>query len=488
MANLVEALGDSERAEELRASIRDDDPKGESDAAAAMYYQDKLRSIAASAAMLTSDHVRELAEHVQAIVPDETRRNGWDQIASMQNALGNWKGEMQAWRNAFPLVRDLPLYNWGWSRNQWWWSNRDALSKKDKAFALEVARRTAEVCERLSKEDPDYYDPAIFLTRRLNTLAMTLYMNGDKEEATAVMKRCVMLNPSDEFTARYAAYRAGGDDDYFAPYSDFDASWSPNGKKVVFTSTRDRNSELYVADVGKGSVQRITRSLANDDQGTFRPTGKFLTFRSDRFRTAGIYRSKLNGDDCVLLVPIRDGRGYPAATGMPSYSADAKWLAMVRSADGVSRAMVANANGEDSKPVTSYTNGEATVAWAGKKLVFSASRNDQQDIFVANPDGSDERNLTPAVDGSWDADASASKDGELVVFARWREGQSDIWSVRANGSDLKQLTEGEAQDRRPRVSPNGKSIVFDRAGADGNSRLWIMNVDGTSAAPLLDRR
>lgn len=487
MANLVASLGNHDRAERLRESIRTDDPQGESDVAASMYYREKLHEIMGGSMVLSPDHARALTEYVQTIVPHDTRRRGWDQVATVQNALGNRKGEMVAWREAFPLVRDEQLFNWGWSKVLWWWSNRDVLSKKDKEFALEVARKTAAVSERLSEEDPAYYDPAIFLTRRLNTLAMALYMNDEGDEARAVIERCTSLHPSNaEFAARLEAYADEASDGYFSPYSDYDASWSPNGKKIIFTSTRDRNAELYVADLKKGSLQRITRCLASDDQATFRPTGKFIAFRSDRFETSAVYRAKLDGDDCTLLVPIRDGRGYPAASGMPSYSKDAKWLALLRDEQGSPRAMLANANGEDSKPISAHGDGEATVAWAGAQLVYSGQRDGQQDILIANADGSEERNLTPARDDSWDADASASLDGERIVFARWRNGQSDIWTVNADGSGLTQLTDGPEQDRRPRFSPNGKSIVFDRAGADGNSRLWIMKANGKSAAPLLD--
>ncbi len=487
LADCVAALGQAEKARHLRESITADDPDGSSDAAASMLLEQHMRRTFGSLAELSADPIRDLVEHVQAIKPPATRQRGWDHVARLRNAIGDRVGEMAAWRQAFPLVRDGRLFNWGWNQCLWWWSNRDVLTKKDKAFALEVARKTAEVSERLSAEDPEYYDPRLFLTRRLNVLAMTQHMNGHPGEAMRVMERCVRLAPdNDEYSARLAAYRAGAADECFQPYSDYDPAWSPDGRKILFTSTRDYNAELYVADVKTGAQRRITRSLAADDQGVFRPTGRFLAFRSDRFLTTGIYRAKLDGSGCSLLVSLRTADGQVVPAGMPSYSRDGRQLAMIAMFDGRSRAALANAAGGLATPILGATQAVATVTWADSRLLYSASQNQQQDLFIADASGAAAHNLTPADDESWDAEASADRRGKRVVFARWRDGDYDLWSVLVDGSQLTQITSGPARDRRPALSPDGKHVAFDRTDASGNSRIWVMRVDGTESRPLLD--
>ena len=486
MANRHASLGNTEKAEELLASIRADDPEGKTAVAASMYLSDKVAEVFGSAPTLTEGLIDQLISYVEQIKPVNTKHAGWDRVATLQSAIGDFDGEFEAWRKAFPHVRDTQLFNWGWRNGLWWWSNRDVLSKEQKSFALEVARKTAAVSERLSKEDPGYYDPGLFLTRRLNMLAMVLHMNGEKDEATALMERCVKLYPvSGEYQARLAAYKEHREDANFSGYNDFDASWSPDGKKVVFTSTRDRNTELYVADIKKASLKRVTRSLSSDDQGAFSSKGKEVVFRSDRFKMNAIYASRVTGKDCELLVPLNDEMGHMVESGRPSYSKDGKSMALIRMDGTVPRAMVGNARGTNFVPLTKESEGEDSVAWAGRKLVYSSSRAGKKDIFIANPDGSDELNLTPKSDESWDTDVSASKDGKLVVFASWLDGRCAVWSVEADGSNLTQLTTGQTQDRRPHVSPDGKLIVFDRSHDGGSSRLWIMNADGSNARPLL---
>ena len=481
-----DSLGQNAKARELRDSIRADDPEGQSAVAASMYLQDKARELLMPAPVLTPSLVEELSAYVESIVPATTRQSGWDKVAELQNAIGNWDAEFAAWRKAFPDVPDRQLYNWGWNRGLWWWSNRDHLSKSEKDFALEVARKTVAVSERLSAEDPGYYDPGLFLTRRLNMLAMVLYMQGEKKEASALMKRCVELYPaSDEYRARHQAYTDGGPDGYFNTYSDYDASWSPNGKKLVFTSTRDRNAEIYIADVKRGTVKRVTRSLASDEQGAFAPKGKDVVFRSDRFKLHAIYRAKATGKNVQLLVPLEGDGEMPAASGMPSYSKDGKSLAFIRVVEGIPQAMLADAAGENAVRVVGHPSGADSIAWVGRRLAYSATRDGEKDIFTVAADGSDEMNLTPADDGSWNVEPTGSRDGRSVVFASWRDGQCHIWSVGTDGTALTQLTDVKAQDRRPRFSPNGKQIVFDRSVDGAGSRLWIMNADGSRARPVL---
>lgn len=486
LANRHASLGALDVAEELRASIRRDDPGGKTEVASMMFLSERSDQIVRSAHELTPKLVQALAAYVATIEPETTRRKGWDDVASLYNVLGDTESEMQAFRKGFPLVEDLQLYNWGWTNGLWWWSNRDALSKEDKAFALEVARKTVAVSERLSAEDPGYYDPGLFLTRRLNLLAMILHMNGKRKDAIELMERCVGIYPvSGEYQARLAAYKGKQPDMNFGGYIDYGASWSPNGRKLLFTSTRDGNPELYLTDLKRGKIERVTRQLGMDDHGAFCGKGKEVVFRSGRFKTEGIYRSKLNGTDCKLVLPLGDDPAAPVPSGAPSYQAGEETLALIRFDGGAPRVMVAGAGSDELRALFPDSEGEDSLGWAGKRLVYTSTRAGKRDLFIANADGSDERPLTND-DESWEVDASGSRDGKTVVFASWRDGKCNIYSIDSNGSSLKQLTDTDEQNRRPRLSPDGKRIAFDRTDANGTTRIWIMDANGKGAHPLFD--
>jgi TolB protein len=79
------------------------------------------------------------------------------------------------------------------------------------------------------------------------------------------------------------------------------------------------------------------------------------------------------------------------------------------------------------------------------------------DIFTANPDGSDVKQLTD-VDG-YDAETTISRNGKLV-FTSKRSGDLDIYTMDADGRNVKRLTTELGYDGGPFWSYDGKQIVY----------------------------
>jgi Tol biopolymer transport system component len=118
------------------------------------------------------------------------------------------------------------------------------------------------------------------------------------------------------------------------------------------------------------------------------------------------------------------------------------------------------------------------------------------DIFTANPDGSDVKQLTDVA--GYDAETTISRKGKLV-FTSMRSGDLDIYTMDADGRNIKRLTTELGYDGGPFWSYDGKQIVYrayhpqtEKEKADYISLLkqnlirptvldiWVMNADGTS--------
>ena len=58
--------------------------------------------------------------------------------------------------------------------------------------------------------------------------------------------------------------------------------WSPDGKRIAFTSNRDGNYEIYVMDADGGNQRNLTRHPGQDNYATWSPDGKKIAFISNR--------------------------------------------------------------------------------------------------------------------------------------------------------------------------------------------------------------
>src|SRR4029453_1434756 len=64
------------------------------------------------------------------------------------------------------------------------------------------------------------------------------------------------------------------------PDLDYNASFSPDGRSIVFTSTRSGSADIYRVDIDGASLQRLTDDPAFDDQGVLSPDGRSVAFVS----------------------------------------------------------------------------------------------------------------------------------------------------------------------------------------------------------------
>ena len=67
-----------------------------------------------------------------------------------------------------------------------------------------------------------------------------------------------------------------------APGYDAEASYSPDGSQIVFTSFRDGDAEIYIMDSDGRNPRRITHAKGYDGGPFFSPDGKRIIYRSDR--------------------------------------------------------------------------------------------------------------------------------------------------------------------------------------------------------------
>jgi len=175
------------------------------------------------------------------------------------------------------------------------------------------------------------------------------------------------------------------------PGYDAEATVSPKGDKIVFTSLRSGDLELYTMNLDGSDVRQVTHEPGYDGGAFFSPDGSMLVFRSSRPKTEeeiNVYKELLS-------------QGLVMPTNMEIY--------------------VCNVDGSSLRQVTSL--GKAN--WApffhpsGNKIIFSsnhaAERGYQFNLYMIGLDGTGLEQIT--YDPVFDAFPMFSFDGKKLIFS-----------------------------------------------------------------------
>lgn len=127
---------------------------------------------------------------------------------------------------------------------------------------------------------------------------------------------------------------------------------------------------------------------------------------------------------------------------------------------------------------------KAIVPGPNGRIAFESSRDGNNEIYVMNPDGSVQLNLTNNRQAS-DVFPAWSPDGTRITFSsdRAQAGNADVYVMDADGSDVVRLTDAPGEDRATSWTSDGQLIVFHSARDTTTSHafdIFTMNADGTN--------
>jgi len=218
---------------------------------------------------------------------------------------------------------------------------------------------------------------------------------------------------------------------------DREFAWQPltgSENKIVFTSERDGNPEIYVMESDGSNQINVTNNPAKDVTPVWSPDGRRIAFTSDRNGRSNIYVMDADGGNVRAVTnfdnTIGDYRVYD-----PAWSPDGTKLVYVGSPMGETSALVVvNSDGSgESRPILEGSTEVADPAWSpdgtriayvGREPFFNPEDGVRYYIFVINADGSGKTRVSdlplPFTSMTYPPTASGpawKRDGSAIAFA-----------------------------------------------------------------------
>ncbi|MYA72462.1 hypothetical protein F4009_12355 [Candidatus Poribacteria bacterium] len=238
------------------------------------------------------------------------------------------------------------------------------------------------------------------------------------------------------------------------PASDMSAVWSPTGDQILFVSDRQgtRVRDLYVMNPDGSNVRRVFKKKITDwrTSPTWSPDGKkFAYISTDRIRIkSGLYLGTFGEEDAELL-PYGN---------FPAWSPDGSEIACSEPHQFGSRLTFINVRTRDrEQPIPDKTlRWQRHPSWSagGDKLAISGNKHplpvvldralhnawaDKYGIYIVNRDGTGLRQLVKEA-GSDARLPVLSPDGSEVVYTQEINGHYQIFKIDVNSGVRTQLT------------------------------------------------
>lgn len=214
------------------------------------------------------------------------------------------------------------------------------------------------------------------------------------------------------------------------------ASYSHFGTKIIYSSTTDeikeraaelskagRNSflpfEIYSADIDGSHIRRLTKTPGYDAEGRYSRAGDKIIFTSFRGGNSDIYVMNSNGRN------IRKISNNHLPNTSPMLSNNSQKIVYV----AAGHLYIANTDGSHAVQLTTGENINNSPYWHpnSKKIIFSSNRADKNnyELYTISVDGKCLKRITYSTESEYFP--SFSRDGKKIAFTSNKTGKNQIY-------------------------------------------------------------
>jgi TolB protein len=256
--------------------------------------------------------------------------------------------------------------------------------------------------------------------------------------------------------------------------------------KIAFVSDRDGNNEIYMMDYDGVNQTRLTFNAVSDISPSWSPDQKRIAYTSYQNLVAGVY-----------ILDVYEGRRTAVSTRggnfSPSWSPDGKKLAFFSTMDGNSEIYVAEIEANPTrvgkiKRLTFNQAIDAAPSWSptGRQIAFESDRSGTPQIYTMDAEGGNVTRISTFAGSNYYDSPAWSPAGDRIVFVARVDNLFDLYAFNLRSQQIAKLTESNARNESPTWSPDGRHIVF-TSNMKGGLQLYSIDYDGANLRPLTSK-
>jgi Tol biopolymer transport system component len=255
-------------------------------------------------------------------------------------------------------------------------------------------------------------------------------------------------------------------------------TYTVGSRGIVFTNTATGHGDIYLlpADaVPSTAPTRLTATSAPEIDPVWSPDSRRIAFTSYRDGIFRIYLMDADGTD-VTLLPTGAGNAMD-----PAWSPDGARIAFVSTRSGNFDVWVVNLDGTGLRRLTTDSKLDLAPAWspaATNQISWANGSLLDLDIWKMRPDGSGKTRLTTtrnnAPETSWRSDGT-------IAFARRPSGHRfEIWTMTSAGKSQTRIVSTGRWDVQPSWLQDGRLVFASGIDAERDFDLYRAAKSGTS--------
>ena len=252
-------------------------------------------------------------------------------------------------------------------------------------------------------------------------------------------------------------------------------AWNADSRSLFFTSFRGGNQlDLWrIAANDQAEPQMISTGSSNLQDLAISPNGRTIAFVAET-ADENIWEIEPNHVPRPLIRSTR-------ADHSQQFSPDGANIAFVSDRTGNYEIWLADADGKNQRQLTAENGSAGSPRFSpdGKFIAYDAQVAGGSDIYLISVNGGAARRLTEG--GKNNGLPAWSVDGSSIFFVSNRSGDEQIWKMPASGGgEAVQITKQGAFEMF--AAPDTRKIIYSKGG--GKNGLWSVGVDGGDEKPI----